>query len=209
MKNSTIVLIVLASLSVMALSFYLIYKLDPGQKAKPTSEITNIISRQEPIQSFSLVDTKGNIFTDKNLQGKFTVLYFGFATCPDICPYSLEKFRKLSNMIPEEFQSKIQFVFVSIDPQRDDTKTLTQFVNDFGGDKVIGVTGSEEDLTKLSNSLKVYFAKQSDDGKGNYYVDHTSFIYLLDPEAKLISQFSYNAKVDEMIQSINNYLLNK
>lgn len=206
MSKNTIIFIVILSLGLIGVSFYLISMLDPGEKAKPTSEITNIISTHGPISDFSLIDTNGRVFTKDSLLGKFSVLYFGFTNCPDICPYSLEKFKKLSGLLDKKDMENVQFIFVSVDPQRDNLNNLTKFVKEFGGDKVIGLTGNEDEISKLTNSMKIYFAMQSNDGKGNYYVDHTSFIYLLNSKAELVSQFTYNVKVDEMKGIINNYL---
>jgi protein SCO1/2 len=197
MSKKILLFILFTSLALIAISLYLISVIDPGNKPKPTAEITNIIVKDIKItESFNLLDGENKPFTNANLLGKYTMLYFGFTHCPDLCPYTLQKFKESAALLTKEELNEVQFVFVSIDPSRDNDKALQAFVTENGENQVIGVTGDKSELDKLASSLKAYYAKTDD--KENYYVDHTSFVYLLDPKAQLMTQFSQGASAEEM-----------
>ncbi len=93
-----------------------------------------------------------------------------------------------------------QFIFVSIDPARDNMDDLNAFTAQFGS-HIQGATGSQAELDKLALSLKAYYAKAGSQDN-NYYVDHSSFVYLLDPKAELVSQFTPEVSAEEMAQQI-------
>lgn|GEM_PF-1346940 len=203
MNKKIITLIMLSSLCIMAVSLYIMSTLDIETKPKPTAEITNIISGKTKItEKFKLHDSDGNEFGNINLLNKFTLVYFGFARCPDLCPYTLNKFREAASLLAVADIDQIQFVFVSIDPERDDNSSLRDFVTESGGKNVMAVTGKESELDKFVQSLKAYYAKDDKKNDKNYYVDHTSFVYLINPKAELITQFSQSASGMEIANKV-------
>lgn len=187
----------------MGISLYIMSSLEVETKPKPTAEITNIISGKTKVtEDFILHDTYNNKFTIDNLRNKFSLVYFGFARCPDLCPYTLNKFREAASLLAIADIKEIQFIFVSIDPERDDNDTLRDFAKESGGKDVIAVTGSEVELDKLVHSLKAYYAKDEKKNHQNYYVDHTSFVYLINPNAELITQFSQSVSGMEIANKV-------
>ncbi len=207
MSKKALILMVLFSLILIISSLYVIKTLDPGEKPKPTSEITNIPNNTIVVNTdFKLMSDNGKEFNYNDLKGKFTVMYLGFSYCPDICPVVLQQLSKLADSFEASQLDKIQFLFVSVDPSRDTPETLNNFVSQFG-DKVIGITGDKLEIDKLASSLKGYYAKvENKEDPDNYYVDHSSFIYLLDPQANLVSQFTSGASVEEMYNSLKERL---
>ena len=198
MSKKAIIFITLFSLALIFGSLYIISTLDPGKKAKHTSEVINVIHTNVAVnKDFILQSDNDQEFNYKNLEGKFTLMYFGFSYCPDICPTTLQKLSEIANSLSNKSLDNIQFIFVSVDPSRDDLNTLKQFTSQFS-DRVLGVTGTKEEIDKLSSSLKVYYAKADGTTEDNYYVDHSSFIYLIDPEVKLISQFASSASQEDI-----------
>lgn len=193
------------SLGLIAASLYIMSTLDVESKPKPMAKIINIISGNsgKTNDQFKLQSTDGKDFTFANLESKYTILYFGFAHCPDICPVTVQKMSEVAKLLDKKELNETQFIFVSVDPQRDSLKDLSEFVAQFG-DNIKGVTGSKEEIDKLALSLQVYYAQMKDDptNKDNYYVDHSSFIYLLNPNAMLVSQFTPKASPEEMAQQI-------
>jgi protein SCO1 len=204
MSKKALIFMTLFSLALIAGSFYIISTLDPGTKAKPSSEVINVIHANIVVSdNFTLQSEDGQKFDYTNLKDKFTLMYFGFSYCPDICPTILQKLSEVANSLDNSLLDKIQFIFVSVDPSRDDLTTLKQFTSQFG-DRVLGITGEKEEIDKLTSSLKVYYAQA--DNTDNYYVDHSSFIYLINPQVKLISQFSSSASVEDISRSINDQI---
>lgn len=102
---------------------------------------------------FSLIDQDGKPFTNENLLGKFSILYFGFTHCPDICPDELEKLAEALDMIEKQLSYKVQPVFISVDPQRDTPKAVKAYVKEFHP-RLIGLTGSEEAVKACSKAYR-------------------------------------------------------
>ena len=203
MSKKALIAMVLFSLLLIISSLYVIKTLDPGVKPKPTSEITNIPANTIVVNTeFKLISDNGAEFTYNNLKDKFTLVYFGFSYCPDVCPVILQKLGEIAKSLNQEQLDKAQFLFVSVDPSRDTPENLKEFVTQFS-DKVQGVTGDKAEIDKLVLSMKGYYAKvDNKEDSGNYYVDHSSFIYLLDPQVNLVSQFTSAATVEEISKSL-------
>lgn len=208
MSKNTLFFLLSISIIIIIGSFYMITKIDPGFKPKPVPVLNTLITPEIKInQEFKLKFTDNSDFTFSNLKGKYTLAYFGFSYCPDICPVTLQKMAKVANLLGQEDLKQTQLIFVSIDPARDNIDTLNKFVLEYSDGKVIGATGEQAEIDKLATSLKAYFVKNDDStaDKHNYYVDHSSYIYLVNPEGELIGQFSAKASAEE----ISTYLKDK
>ena len=208
MSKKVLAFILIFSLGLIVASLYIISTIDPGVKPKPTAEVVNVTALDIKVNDqFKLQYTDGKEFSFANLQNKFTLIYFGFTHCPDICPATLVKMKEAISMLSAQELDRLQFIFVSIDPARDTMLNLHQFVSQFD-DHIQAVTGSQEELDKLALSLKAYYAKNMGQVKdaagehGDYYVDHSSFIYLLNPKVELISQFTPNALAEDLAKQI-------
>lgn len=138
-----------------------------------------------------MVDTKGNRFGSKNLEGSYYLIYFGFTNCPDICPNSLVKLSKALEKIrktPESKYINLETIFVSVDPERDTPEKIDKFLSFF--DKtMIGVTGTSNNdpqLRECMKKFKIYASKiEFEDeetvlkGRKSYTIDHTILTYLM------------------------------
>ncbi|AMD22061.1 HGL279Cp [Eremothecium sinecaudum] len=134
---------------------------------------------------FELVDFNGNEFTEKNLLGGFSIIYFGFSRCPDICPDELDK---LSLWLDGLKQKGIELkpIFITCDPARDSPEILKQYLSEFHPD-IIGLTGTYEQVKNACKQYRVYFSTPPNIKPGqDYLVDHSIFFYLMDPEGKFI-----------------------
>ncbi|SMF55850.1 protein SCO1/2 [Alteromonadaceae bacterium Bs31] len=130
------------------------------------------------IKEFSLVDHKGKPFSLDSLQDKWTIMFFGFTHCPDICPNTLAKLAQVYNNLNEDIAAKTQVVLISVDPARDTPQKLADYVPFFHQD-FLGVSGEFLQTMQLTQNLNVAFRKiQQGD---NYTVDHTANLVIINP----------------------------
>jgi protein SCO1/2 len=131
------------------------------------------------IKEFTLVDHRGEPFELEDLKGKWSLIFFGFTHCPDICPTTLAKLAQLMKQLDSEIAPQTQVLMVSVDPARDTPELLAQYVPYFNSD-FIGVTGEFPGIMSLTRNLNVAFNKvMLEDG---YTVDHTGNIILVNPK---------------------------
>ena len=141
-----------------------------------------------PITSFRLTTHKGKAFSQDNFNGKWTILTFGYTHCPDICPTTLNKLNHVDKILKES-NNKIlpQFVFLSLDPERDNVAQLAEYIPWFNKD-FIGLTGTAEQLEVLTKVLGIISMKREDENKedeNKYLIDHTVTVMIVDSKAQL------------------------
>lgn len=137
------------------------------------------ISGLMPELEFQLEGTGGQAVTPADSGGNIRLLYFGFTSCPDVCPTTLTDLRRSIRQLPEEYQDDVTTLFVSVDPRRDTPERLASYVN-FFGDQVVGLTGTEAELRKLAKRYRTTFGYDEPDASGNYNVSHSSAVYVFD-----------------------------
>lgn len=136
---------------------------------------------------FRLVDQDGKSVTDASYAGKFMLVYFGFTFCPDVCPTELQAMATAIDDLGSP-GDMVQPILISIDPARDRPAQLKDYVAAFHP-RLVGLTGSSEEIAAAAKAYRVYYAKGPADADGNYVMDHTSFVYLMGPDGKLRSVF--------------------
>jgi len=136
---------------------------------------------------FRLVDQDGKAVTEASYAGKFMLVYFGFTFCPDVCPTELQAMATAIDDLggPGEM---VQPILISVDPERDRPAQLKDYVAAFHP-RLVGLTGSGEEIAAAAKAYRVYYAKGPADADGDYVMDHTSFVYLMGPDGKLRSVF--------------------
>jgi protein SCO1 len=134
---------------------------------------------------YSLIDQNGDKRSDTDFRGKYQLIYFGYSFCPDVCPTTLAVMSQALNKMGAESQ-RIVPIFVTIDPERDTPKVLKQYVAAFGPN-FVGLTGSVKDIAAVEKEYRVYAKKTPLDKSGNYGMDHSSVIYLIGPNGKLVT----------------------
>ncbi len=144
-----------------------------------------------PLQAFTLIDQNEQAFTEKNIKGKWSFLFFGYTHCPDVCPTTLSTLKQINNMLKKtpEAALNMQVIFVSVDPERDNPKMLGKYVTFFNPD-FIAVTGQPNNLLKFTKQFAAAYIKEPTDTPGEYLMSHTSSIFLLNPEMKIVASFS-------------------
>lgn len=141
------------------------------------------------LAEFSLTDQDGNVFKREDFKGNWSLLFFGFTHCPDICPITLQVLvnarREMAAAGVDELPT---IVLVSVDPERDTPEIMREYVSNFGSD-TLGITGSLEELRKLTKGLGIYFEKSDSDGD-DYTVNHSAAVMALNPAGQLQAIFS-------------------
>ena len=149
-----------------------------------------------PLTEFVLTDQDGAIFGRDSFRGHWSMLFFGFTNCPDICPVTLQQLsltrRRMADAVPDAILPDI--VFVSVDPGRDTPDVLAQYVSSFG-QNVTGVSGEAAELSKLTGDLGIFFDVNPGDGE-NYSVAHSAAVIVINDEAEFAAVFSAPYDVD-------------
>jgi protein SCO1/2 len=127
---------------------------------------------------FALIDQNGRHVTDVDFRGKFMLIYFGYTSCPDVCPTALFAIGQAMTQLSPDERKQVTPIFVTVDPERDTQKVLADYVANFSPD-LVGLTGSPNAVQAVEREYHVY-AKKHSETDGSYSVDHTSIIYLID-----------------------------
>ena len=152
---------------------------------------------------FSLVDSRGAPFTEANLKGRWSLLYFGFTLCPDICPDELDKVATVVDDLKKNHSIDATPVFISVDPARDTPARVGAYVAEFHP-AMVGLTGDENAVKAAAKAFRVYHAKAGVDPTrpDDYLIDHSIITYLLNPDAKFVTFYGRNVEAGAVAASI-------
>jgi protein SCO1/2 len=132
---------------------------------------------------FALTDQDGQPFALQGLRGKGVLLFFGYTYCPDICPVTLSKMTRVYELLGEH-RDALQTVFVTVDPERDTQDKLREYLGYFAID-AIGLTGSKEQIDEVVRQYGGYYELNKSDSAAEYFVDHSTYAYLIDQEGRV------------------------
>jgi len=153
---------------------------------------------------FELVDETGKTVTDKDVITGPTLIYFGYTFCPDVCP--LDNTRNAEAVTLLEDQGKIvKPVFISIDPERDTPQALADFT-DLMHPRMLGLTGTPEQVKAASNAYHTYYKKQEDGDPEYYLMDHSTFTYLVFPKYGFVDFYKRDVTPEQMAKSIGCFI---
>ncbi len=157
----------------------------------------------KPVPPFQLIDQNRQSFNLQRLQGKWTLLFFGYTQCPDICPITLTLLQGVKHQLETypDINKDTQYVFVSVDPARDDAEKLKGYVEYFDP-SFLGVTGSALEISELTRQLGVIYIKVQPPGADDtqYLIDHSSAIFLVNPQAHMVGVFSAPHETPALVQ---------
>ena len=153
------------------------------------------------IPDFQLQRADGQSFSANDLRGHWTIAFFGFTHCPDVCPTTLAAFKAVwSKLAAAGKTEKVQFAFVSVDPERDTAEPLSRYVAFFNKD-FVAATGTDEQLTRLTRALGLVYARVDDDA-GGYSMDHSASAVIIDPQGRRAGLFRPPFVVDPIVADI-------
>ena len=150
---------------------------------------------------FLLTDHKGVQRSNLDFRGRYTLVYFGYSFCPDICPTALYNITEALESLGDKAK-KFQPLFITVDPERDTVEELAKYIDNFHP-SLIALTGSKEAINKAKRAYHVYAAKASPKESGaDYLLDHSSIIYLMDPRGRYVTSFNHATPAETIIKSL-------
>jgi protein SCO1 len=157
---------------------------------------------------FTLTGETGEDVSFGDFEGQYRTIYFGYTFCPDVCPVDVQRamagLKRFEEADPE-LAAKVQPLFVSVDPARDTPGVLTEFTDAFHP-RLIGMTGSKEQLDKLTKDYAAYYSIGEPNEAGGYLVDHTSITYLFGPDGKPIAILPTDAGPEAVAQELDKWV---
>ncbi len=157
---------------------------------------------------FELTDHNGKTVTDKTFAGKYTLVYFGYTYCPDVCPTGLTEMSNTLDILGPDAE-KIVPIFISVDPARDTPEQLREYASYFHP-RLVGMSGTPEQVAAVAKAYRVYFAKveskDPDADPDDYSVDHSAVTYLMDPDGEFAQHFSHGTDAETMAKRIKEIL---
>lgn len=151
--------------------------------------------------AFKLTDHRGMVQTEEDFSGRWMLIFFGFANCPDVCPTTLSEVSVVMESLGEE-ANKVQPIFISIDPQRDTPSVLAQFVPPFDAG-IIGLTGTTEQIAETAGHFPIYFERlEETTAPDGYTVSHSSHLFLFGPEADFVTSWAYGTTAEETLADL-------
>ncbi len=201
MKNRILVAIAIvvcflvlgAGLGVFTLKYY-----HTNAAAKP--EIEGLLwPNPKQIMPFTAIDHKGNPFGLEQLTGKWSLVFFGYTHCPDVCPITLSILNQVYQKLAEKnAENNIQIIFASIDPERDTKEQLAAYV-DYFNKAFIGLGGTEQQIASLGQQIGIVYIQGEKTSSGEYVVDHTASVFLIDSAGRWVALFSTPHQADDIV----------
>ena len=143
---------------------------------------------------FTLTDHNGKRVTDQDFRGRYMLIFFGFTYCPDVCPSELQVMSAALDELGPKAE-KIQPIFITIDPARDTPEAMKLYVANFHP-RMIGLSGSPEDIAQVAKAYRVYYARaKGSENQPDYLMDHSTILYLMGPDGKFVKHFTYGTDV--------------
>ncbi len=179
----------LAAFSFGILIFFFLNASNNEANLNKLKHATSLYSSPRAFPDFVLTDQHGENFTNQDLKENWNFIFFGFTHCPDVCPLTLSTIDKTIDNLVSNRNISTRGVFISVDPQRDTPEKLNGYVNHFN-QEIVGLTGSNEQLKALTQSIGVVYTSPNKNTKQDYTIDHSAQIFLVAPNGNLVAVFS-------------------
>jgi protein SCO1 len=152
---------------------------------------------------FRLVDQNGKTVTDADLKGKWSLIYFGYTHCPDACPTALNDISIALDDLGSQ-RNEVRPVFITVDPERDTPEVLKSYLTAFDA-PILALSGTSEEIAQAAKDYRVYYAKHPEAG-GDYSMDHSSVIYVMDPQGRFTASFTQENSPEEIAARLKKLL---
>ncbi len=202
MNKHRMIILVAAVFAGLLLAFLLAF-VQKSQVGAPKADGLTAVTSDAFGGPFTLTDHTGKTVTEKDYAGTYRLIYFGFTYCPAICPTELAKITSAMNML-EDKGAGIQPLFITVDPERDTVEAMKNYVSLFHP-SLTGLTGTAEQIKGVAKAYKIYYAKVQDESMSDYTMDHSSFIYFIGPDDRLLRIFRMEDSAEEMADVISRW----
>jgi len=165
--------------------------------------ILEITQRNGGVGPFKLASSTGGELSSDELKGKPFVVFFGFTRCPEICPTTVSDISTWLDALGPDGK-EIKALFISIDPERDDVASLKDYLSSFN-DRIVGLTGTPDQIAAVAKEYRVFYAKHPLKD-GDYTMDHSAVIYLMDRQGKLAGTLSYGDQTSDALAKLKRLL---
>jgi protein SCO1 len=152
---------------------------------------------------FSLIDQNGKPVTDQDMRGRPYLVFFGYTHCPDICPTTLFELSEVLRALGKD-ADKTGAIFISIDPERDTPAAMKDYLSSFDP-HLVGATGDVKAIEQAEKAYRVY-AKKVPGEKGDYSMDHTALVYLMDKQGRFVAPFKLSGKPEDAAAELRRYM---
>lgn len=150
------------------------------------------------------LNQRGKPFTLSETNGKLRLVFFGFTHCPDICPTTLSTLTDVQNTLGDASEMVVP-VFVTVDPKRDTPEVMNAYLTSFHP-SVIGVSGTKEQVEQATSAFKVFHSSSEIDEYGEYIVDHSGYVYLMDTNGNYLAHFAYGDPAEKIVDTVKRHL---
>ena len=164
------------------------------------NEFSTVLDTPMILSDFNLTADDGTIFNLETLKGQWNLLFFGYTHCPDVCPLTLHQLGQAKKALNESMQNSLNIIMISVDPDRDSTEILHQYVNSFN-QKVIGATGTINEINKLTSQLGIFHMANKEEGQ-NYSVSHSAAVVMINKNAEFHAVFSAPHSTENFITDL-------
>jgi protein SCO1 len=155
---------------------------------------------------FTLSTADGLIVTDRTYRGKWLLVYFGYTFCPNSCPTTLFEVATALKELGVA-AAQVQPLFVTVDPQRDTPKLLQQFTQSFDP-RIVGLTGTAQQIAAAAHEYGAYYARHATGpGDNDYVLDHSTYLYVMDPQGKFVRAFEGDISADRIADVLRGLLI--
>jgi protein SCO1/2 len=153
---------------------------------------------------FTLTDQNGITRHDSDFRGKLMLVYFGYTYCPDVCPATLNTMTAALDKLGAA-ADQVQPIFITVDPARDTVKQMKLYAANFTP-RLLALTGAPDQIAAAARAYRVYFDKQPGEGKDDYSVNHSAFVYLMGRDGKYLAHFGPDDTAEQMAAAIKKRL---
>jgi len=165
--------------------------------AQPSPRFIKVEGKATIGGDFALTDHTGKRVTRADFAGRHALVFFGFTSCPDICPMALQTMAQAIDKLGPTGEQVVP-VFITIDPERDTVERVADYVGQFHG-RMVGLTGTDKEIQAVAKVYRAYYEKVADESSSDdYAMDHTSIIYLMDGNGEYAAHFAFNADAEEI-----------
>lgn len=163
-------------------------------------EYSTVLTKPIKLDEFLLTADDDSVFSNQSLKDNWSLLFFGYTHCPDVCPLTLHQLAQANKELADKLDSTPDIIMVSVDPDRDTSEILQKYVRSFG-ENVSGVTGKNEELDKLTSQLGIFYNANKHEGE-NYSVNHSAAVILINKNAEFHAVFSAPHSIENFVSDL-------